>query len=154
MTALKSLRHAVQDASEMGRRAQMRAALPYLDDLVKRGTTYEILVSELSKLAMPVRVESLRMALYRWRKLNRTNAAEAADHTPAIPRPLQGQQQAAAVGALTSGGSRPTAVGIPPGVPVREYLRQLRNTPVDPDEEARRDREWRKAQTVRNNGEK
>ena len=154
MTALNSLRHAVQSASEMGPRAQMRAALPHLDDLVRRGATYEILVSALGELGMPVQLTSLRMAVYRWRKGRGALGAKCAEipQAQAISRqsPLQ---LSPAVGALTTGGSRPTAAGIPPGVPVREYLRQLRNTPVDPDEEARRDREWRKAQAVRKNAE-
>lgn len=149
MTALNSLRHAVLNASEMGPRAQMRAALPHLDDLVRRGATYEILISALAELGMPVQLTSLRMAVYRWRKAQGAPGASDAEIPQA--QAISGKflpQLTSATGVLPAGSSRPGAAGIPKGMPVREFLRRLRDTPVDPAEEARREREWNRARAT------
>ena len=143
---IESSRQALESLVDSEPRAHLRALLPTLDGLARRGVRYAEMARVLAEQGIEMKPESVRRAVDRWRKTQAEHSARTSEGQTR-PSTLSRQsppQLSPAVGALTTGGARPTAAGIPPGVPVREYLRQLRNAPVDPDEEARRDREWRK----------
>ncbi|WP_155803445.1 hypothetical protein [Bordetella sp. FB-8] len=141
LTVLETLRSTLADAKNLPRRVQIQMALPLLDQLTQHKFPLIALAEELSRAQLELNPKALSQALVRWRRAHADQHQVMPRQPPAPPHPSAGSHP------------HPASAGIPPGVPVREYLRQLRNTPVDPDEEARRDREWRKTQAARNEAE-
>lgn len=50
------------------RKARLRALLPAIDDLVRRGVSHNRLVETLTNAGFPISLIAFRKALYRWRK--------------------------------------------------------------------------------------
>lgn len=152
LTVLEALRSTLADAKNLPRRVQIQMALPLLDQLTQHKFPLIALTEELSRAQLELNPKALSQALVRWRRAQdnqgASRTAEAADQRQVMLRQPPARPHPSA-----ESHPPPASAGIPPGVPVREYLRQLRNAPVDPDEEARRDREWRKTQAARKEAE-
>lgn len=67
------------------RRAQLRAILPLVDQLVHRGVSHAKIVETLTNAGFPVTILSFRQALYRWRKRSRTAVPDGPQDVPVSP---------------------------------------------------------------------
>lgn len=111
------------------RRAQLRAILPLVDQLVYRGVSHAQIVETLTNAGFPMTVLSFRKALYRWRKRSR---AAAPDHpqdvpvSPALPADLPAPSSASSTSSTN-------------GIQSKADLVRLRKTsdPIDLDELAK-----------------
>ncbi|WP_427183776.1 hypothetical protein ACL598_19125 [Bordetella bronchialis] len=101
--SLGDIEKRLRDLGKTQRRAQLRALMPAIDTLSTQGVSYAAMAHQLTDAGLALAPESLRKALYRWRRRNAGTAstpgstAQAAalaratapvpPHSPAQPRP-------------------------------------------------------------------
>ncbi|WP_191578542.1 hypothetical protein [Achromobacter insolitus] len=107
------------------RRAQLRAILPLVDQLVHRGVSHAKIVETLTNAGFPVTILAFRQALYRWRKRSRT----------APPGSLQDVRVPIAVPAEISAPSPVSSPSSTSGIQSKADLVRLRkdSDPIDLD---------------------
>lgn len=62
--------------------------MPLLESLFQQGVSHNALASLLTRSGLPLKPESLRQALYRWRKRSRQEPVKASEIRPAAPSGL------------------------------------------------------------------
>ncbi|MDG9970289.1 hypothetical protein N7638_19770 [Achromobacter mucicolens] len=78
----------VQQLNTMGatdKRAQLRALLPLVDQLVRRGVSHGKIVESLNNAGFAMTILSFRKALYRWRRRSRTAVPDGPQGVPVSP---------------------------------------------------------------------
>jgi hypothetical protein len=110
---------AVQRLNNLGatsRKARLRALLPTLDALQRRGVPYSEMAEALAKDGYALKAESVRKALIRWRKGQ--DGPPSDSHVPTSPSPL-----------YDSGATPPSnPPAVPPTITSKADLVRLRQT--------------------------
>ncbi|OZI26035.1 hypothetical protein CAL26_01385 [Bordetella genomosp. 9] len=93
LPTLGDIEKRLRDLGKTQRRAQLRALMPAIDTLSAQGVSYAAMAHQLTDAGLPLAPESLRKALYRWRRRNAGAAsmpgpvalARAAAAAPSVP---------------------------------------------------------------------
>lgn len=84
-TTASDLVQQLNTMSATDRRAQLRALLPLIDQLVRRDVSHAKIVESLKNAGFAMTILSFRKALYRWRKRSRTAVPHGPQDVPASP---------------------------------------------------------------------
>ncbi|MFJ3465161.1 hypothetical protein [Achromobacter spanius] len=84
-TTASELVQQLNTMSATDRRAQLRALLPLVDQLVRRGVSHAKIVDSLKNAGFAMTILSFRKALYRWRKRLRTAVPDGPQDVPVSP---------------------------------------------------------------------
>ncbi|ANN73235.1 hypothetical protein [Bordetella bronchialis] len=97
LPSLGDIEKRLRDLGKTQRRAQLRALMPAIDTLSTQGVSYAAMAHQLTDAGLALAPESLRKALYRWRRRNvgtasipgftaqATALARAASPVPSVP---------------------------------------------------------------------